>query len=184
MWGLGEAGLWHVLLRVFDKHIDYLIKVAGLVPDAKLIVGGRSAVEDGVDVFDLFPRIERIKDIVYKVQKFADKVLDRHLFLLAEIEEHTVEAISDRAPFIFLNQPPMVQTEPQVFVYQDVKLGDDRLKQRRNGDRVVNARRYVANAKFERRKFWMRPNVPPDLGRIGYSIHLDQEIDIALILLI
>ena len=78
--------------------------------------------------------------------------LDRNFFLFAEIEQHAVEAVSDRSPFVLQDQPAMIDAESEIFVGQQMQLRDDRLKKCGDGDSVVNARRNIANAKFKRRK--------------------------------
>src|ERR1035437_653536 len=116
-----------------------------------------------MDVFDLLPRIERVDNVVDKLEHFTNEIFYRHLLLLAEIEQHSVEAVPDRTPLVFKDEPPVINAESEIAIGQQIEFCDDRLKEGRNGDRVVNAGRYVANAEFERREKVMRSNVPPDL---------------------
>src|SRR6185369_16209943 len=68
----------------------------------------------------------------------------------------------------------------EILVDQLIQLRDNRLKQSRNRERVVDARRNITNTKLECRKVWMRPNVPPDLLAVVDTFGLDQQIDVAL----
>ena len=135
-------------------------------------------------MFDLFARIEFINDIIDKFEQFANQIFDRNFFLFAQIEQFSVETVTNRPPFVFLNQTAVIKPEAEIFVDQSIKFGNDRLKKRGDGDRVVNARRNVADAKFERREKRMRANIPLNLCRVLHTVHLDEQIDIALKLLV
>src|ERR1044071_3258608 len=106
--------------------------------------------------------------------------MDRYFRLLTEVNQLSFESPSHSAPLVLLHQHTPVQTEPEILVDQLIQLRDNRLKQRRNRERVVDARRNITNTKFKCREIWMRSNVPPDLLSVIDTFGLDQQIDVAL----
>src|SRR6185295_17829910 len=104
----------------------------------------------------------------------------RYFRLFTEVNQLPFESPAHRAPLVLLNQHAPVQTETKILIDQLIQLRDNRLKQRRNRKRVVDARGNITNTKFERREVWMRSNVPPDLFAVVDTAGLNQQIDVAL----
>ena len=83
---LTKAGVGYVFKGVGYEHVNYGVEVAsGGFVNSELLIGGGAAFEDGVDVFNFFSRAERFNYVVNEIEQFADKVLYRDLFLLAEV---------------------------------------------------------------------------------------------------
>src|SRR6185369_9097614 len=57
---------------------------------------------------------------------------------------------------------------------------DDCLKQRRDRECVVDARRNITNTKLERREVWIQANVPPDFLTVVDTAGFDQQVDVTL----
>ena len=76
----------------------------------------------------------------------------------------------------------MVDAKSKVVINKAVQLADDRLKQRRYRDRVIDPCRDVAYAELKGREFVMRPHIPPDLRPILNAVHMDQKVEIGLVL--
>ena len=75
----------------------------------------------------------------------------RQLLLLAEVDQLAVEPVAHRAPLVLLDQRRGVDAERQVVAPQLPDLRDDRLEDRRDADRLLDARADVADAELERR---------------------------------
>src|SRR5512140_3960236 len=88
------------------------------------------------------------------------------LLLASEVDEVAVQSPAHRAPFVLLDQLGVVDAEGDVVAPQLPELGDDRLEDRRDADRLIHARAHIADPEFQRGIQMMRPNIPPDLGTI------------------
>src|SRR6185503_13884791 len=116
---------------------------------------------------------QRIEHVVNNVEQLQNQVAHRHFLLLTEIDHLAVETPTHCAPLVFLNQHAPVKAETEVLFNQHVELRDDRLKQRGDGNRIVNARGDVADSKFKGGEKWMRANIPPNLFAVIDTLRLD-----------
>ena len=105
-----------------------------------------------------------------------------HFRFPAEIDQFSVDAVARRAPAIFIQKTTPVNPESGVLPEQFVKLGDDRLDQRRNRERVVHARLSIAHAHLERVEERMQPDVPPDFFRVIDATGFDQQLAVIVVL--
>src|SRR5205814_9570920 len=124
-------------------------------------------------MLDLFPRAEFIDDIINEIQQLANQIDHGHFFVLAKVDHLALQPITHGAPFDFLNQHPAIQTKAKISIHEQVECGDNSLKQRGNGDGIVNARRNVADAKLQSWEERMRATVPPDLFAVVDAARLD-----------
>ena len=131
-------------------------------------------------MFDFLTRSEIIQHVIHKLQELANQIADGHLFLFAKIDQLAFQPVTHGAPFVFLNQRATVKPKAKILVDERIQFCDDCLKQRGDGDRVVNASGDIADAKFQRRKIWMRPDVPPYLFPVIDTAGLNQQIHITL----
>src|SRR5712664_2597347 len=153
----------NVFERQFHQAIDHGFQIVGLFVDTQLVVGGGAAIEDRVNVLDLFPRAEIVEHVVDKLQQLANQIFGGNFLLFAKIDHHAVQTVTHGAPLVLLNQHAPVETKAKVLLDQAGEFGDDGLEQSGDGDSVVDARGNVADAKLQRREKRMRPAIPPDL---------------------
>src|ERR1044072_1756173 len=165
----------------FHEAVYDSLEVAGLVEDAALLVGGGTALQDGVNMLDLLARLHLVEHGVYEVEQFTDEVARRHLFLFAEVEQLAVEPVTHGAPLVLLYEHAAVETEPQILLNQLVEARDDGLEERGDGDRVVHARRGVADADVKGREERVRAPVPPNLLRAADAVGVEQKLDVTLV---
>src|SRR5437899_6586515 len=124
-------------------------------------------------MLNLFSRAEIVKHILNKLKQFANQITYWNFLLLAKIDHLAVQAVTHRAPLVLLNQHAPVQSEAEVLFNQLIELGNDCLKQGSDGHGVIDARRDVANAEFQRGKIRMRPAIPPNFLAVIYTAGSD-----------
>src|SRR6266446_7532796 len=146
----------------------------------QLLICRRSALQNRVDVFHFLTRPQRIENVVNKVEQLKNQISHRHFLLLAKIDHLTVESPTHRAPLVFLNQHAPVKPKAEILLNQHVEFCDNRLKQSSDGNRVVDPRGNVANAKLKRGEKRMRANVTPDFLDDVDAFCFDQPFDITL----
>ena len=99
-----------------------------------------------------------------------------HFRFPAEIDQFSVDAVARCAPPVFVQKTTPVNPESGVSPEQFEKLGDDRLNQCRNRERVVYAGLGIAHAHLERIEERMQPDVPPDFFRVVDATGFDQSL--------
>jgi len=50
------------------------------------------------------PAVERVDDIVHKVEQFVDEYAGIDFFFFSEVDQVSVDAIAAGAPFVFVDQ--------------------------------------------------------------------------------
>src|SRR5690349_4154561 len=109
VFGLFETNVRNVFHRVDYKAVNNSVEIAAsFLENLKLFVGRRAAVENGVNMLDLFAGVERVNHIIDKIEQLADQVLAGNFFLLTEVKQHSVEAVAYRPPFVFLDQAAVI----------------------------------------------------------------------------
>src|SRR5205085_2779055 len=126
-----------------------------------------------MNMLDLFARAEIIDDIVNEIQQLANQIDHGNFFVLAKVDHLALQPVTHGAPFVFLNQHPAIQTKAKISIHELVEFGDNSLKQRGDGDSIVNACRNVADAKLQSWEKRMRAAVPPDLFAVVDATGLD-----------
>src|SRR6478735_2365594 len=88
--------------RLFADVVHDLLEVAAaLLVDAELAVGARPVSKDPVySLEDLAARAELVDDVVDERQHLDHELAERHLDLLAEVDELALDAVPARAPFV------------------------------------------------------------------------------------
>ena len=74
-----------------------------------------------------------------------------------------------------LSSDAAVEAPAHVLRVELPELDGDRLEERGEADRLVDAHRHVADAVLERGEERMRPHVPPDLLRVVDAVRLHQQ---------
>src|SRR3954466_11984894 len=99
---LGRSCDRQTVRRLFTDVVHDLLQVAAaLLVDAELPVGAGSVLKDPVySLKDLAARAEPGDAVVHEREHLSAEVAERHLDLLAEVDELSVDAIAARAPLV------------------------------------------------------------------------------------
>ena len=156
--------------------------VEALVPveDGELPVGAGALAEVGADAVEVVVGIEVLCGLGDEVEQLVDEVADGDLLLLAEVDELAVEPVAHGAPLVLLDERAGVLAEREVPPVEQVERAHQRLDERGDRHRVVDARRHVADADLHGVEEGVGADVPPDLLRVVDTARPDEEVDVAL----
>src|SRR5687768_6441698 len=174
---LGDAG--H---RLRGEVVDDRVEMPRRGEDLQLAVRAGALVRDDLDVLDLPARAEGVDDVVDEFQELDRELLHWHLGLLAEVDEARGHAPAHRAPLVLLDELRDVAAEAEVAVAEHEQLRADRLRERRDAERLLDLCRRVAHAELDRRVERVRPQVPPDLLAIVDALRAHEQLDVVLVL--
>src|SRR5436305_11655755 len=167
---------------LLNHVVDYFLQVAGFLEHAQLPVGAAALVQDRVDVFQFFARVQFIDDVIDEIKILAHQVAGRNFLLLAEIHQLAVESIARGAPLVLHDQGSAIETESLIGCIELVQLGYGRLNQGSQCYRLVGAHGNVAYPEFEGVEERVRANVPPDLLGVVDAVGLNQQLDEVFVL--
>src|SRR5881628_1183269 len=156
----------------------------GLFVDRELPIGARSLADDRLEVCDLSARPEHVDDVVDEFEQLDREITHRDLLLLAKVDEARVHPAPHRAPLVLLDETRRVASEADVLIAEDEELRADRLDERSDAERLLDAGRCVADTELDGRVERVRPQVPPDLLPIVDALRLHQELDVVLELVV
>src|SRR5262249_58788706 len=106
---------------------DTLPEIAGLGMAGQRAIGARPVVEDPADGLPLLAAAQLVHDVVDELQQLPGQVAERHLDLLAEVDELAVDPPPAGPPLVLQDEPSPVDPEAEVSGPQLVEFGEDRL---------------------------------------------------------
>src|SRR5437868_6240253 len=114
-------------------------------------------------------------------KQFVEQTAGIDFSFMTKVDQLPVDAVSRRAPAIFIQQTTTINSKGGVLSKEFEQLGDDSLEQGCDCEGVVHPRLRIAHPHFERVKKRMEPNVPPNLLWIVDATGFDQELAVILI---
>src|SRR4051812_9075832 len=139
-----------------------------LLPHTDLAIRARPFANDRLEVPDLSARAERIHDVIDELQELDREILHRYLDLFAEVDELRIHAAPHCAPLVLLDQARQVQAKALILLAKYEQLRADRLDERGEAERLVDACRRVTHPELDGREERVRTKVPPDLAAVVY----------------
>src|SRR6266404_5298811 len=162
--------------------LHHSLHVAGLAEHGELPLGAGALAENRMHVIDCSPAAQVVHHIVDEFEQLDCQLAHWDFFAFAEVDQLAIDAPADGAPFVLFDQRPVIDTETLILSIELVELDDDRLRQRGQTDRILDARGDVADAELESTKIRMRAHIPPDLLGIVHAAQFYEQVDVVLIL--
>src|SRR5690348_5818207 len=166
------------LRRLGDQLIHDRLEIVGALVRRELAIRARAAGEDLVRVRHLLPAAQLVHHIADEpLEQLTDEIACGQLDAFAEIDELPVQAVTDGAPFVLLDEVGRIHTQRHVVAPQLPELRHHRLEDRGDAYGLVHARAHVTDAEFERGIGPVGAHIPPDLGAIGNTLGGGQHVD-------
>src|SRR5882672_12122794 len=117
-----SARLGHPTPRFRNQVAHDGLHVSRFLVHAQLAVCARAFIHDGVNIFNRAPATEVVHHIIHKFQQFGNQLPHRHFLFLAEVDQLSLDSVSCRPPFVFLDQTAPVKPPAHVALVQPVQL--------------------------------------------------------------
>src|SRR6266513_279102 len=172
----GSARLGYARARFGNQMPDHRLQVAGLLIYAQLPVRAGAFVHDRVCIFDGAAAAQIIDDVIHKFQRFGNQLAHGHFGFLAEVNEFSINTVARRSPLVLFDDRAAVQPPAHVGLVEAVQLHNDGLGQRRDVHGLLDSRRDVKQAEFQRAEGGVRADVPPNLLAVVDGVQLHEQV--------
>src|SRR6188472_2437344 len=101
-----------------------------------------------MDMCKTMPAAKMVNNGINKIKQFIYECTGVHFFFFSKIDHSAINTISAGSPFIFIKQCPGVLNKIQVLATQKINSCTYSLEKGCDGDRFINGKRDITNAKF------------------------------------